>query len=250
MGNIDVKTLAGESASALISRQPLFKGASEGTIGKLSAAAQVLKLNKGEALFMQEDPAEWFYIMLSGWVKLFRETMDGAEAVIDMATRGELVGETAIFEDGMHSYCAAAAEKVEVLRLPSSLLKKAVNDEQPVALSMLSSMSRHRKRQSREIESLTLQNASQRIGCFLLRHCTQLEEDQIDLKLPYDKSLIAARLGMKSETFSRALNKLRQETNIEVKGSMVQIPSIDVISTYSCSACSNEFPCSDLQAME
>ncbi|MBO6505880.1 MAG: Crp/Fnr family transcriptional regulator [Kordiimonadaceae bacterium] len=250
MGNIDVKTMAGESSAEMIARQPLFKGASEDTIGKLSAAGQVLKLDKGEALFMQEDPAEWFYIMLSGWVKLFRETMDGAEAVIDMATRGELVGETAIFEDGMHSYCAAAAEKVEVLRLPSSLLKKAVNDEQPVALSMLSSMSRHRKRQSREIESLTLQNASQRIGCFLLRHCNQLEEDQIDLQLPYDKSLIAARLGMKSETFSRALNKLRQETNIEVKGSMVQIPSIDVISTYSCSACSNEFPCSDLQAME
>lgn len=250
MGNIDTKTMAGESTPMIISRQPLFKGASDDTVGKLSASAQVLKLDKGEALFMQEDPAEWFYIMLSGWVKLFRETMDGAEAVIDMATRGELVGETAIFEDGMHSYCAAAAEKIEVLRLPSSLLKKAVNDEQPVALAMLSSMSRHRKRQSREIESLTLQNASQRIGCFLLRHCNQLEEDQIDLKLPYDKSLIAARLGMKSETFSRALNKLRQETNIEVKGSMVQIPSIDVISTYSCSACSNEFPCSDLQAVQ
>ena len=250
MGNIDVNTTASENTSMVISRQPLFKGASDDTIGKLAAAGQILKLEKGEALFMQEDPADWFYIMLSGWVKLFRETMDGAEAVIDMSTRGELVGETAIFEDGMHSYCAAAAEKVEVLRLPSSLLKKAVNDEQPVALAMLSSMSRHRKRQSREIESLTLQNASQRIGCFLLRHCNQLEEEQIDLQLPYDKSLIAARLGMKSETFSRALNKLRQETNIEVKGSVVKIPSIDVMSVYSCSACSNEFPCSDLQSAE
>lgn len=248
MGSSNVQIAAGESTPAIISKQPLFKGASEDTIQNLAAAGQLISLGKGEALFMQEDPAEWFYIMLSGWVKLFRETMDGAEAVIDMATRGELVGETAIFEDGLHSYCAAAAEKVEVLRLPSSLLKKAVNDEQAVALSMLSSMSRHRKRQSREIESLTLQNASQRIGCFLLRHCNQLDTDQIDLQLPYDKSLIAARLGMKSETFSRALNKLRQETNINVKGSVVQIPSVDVISTYSCSACSNEFPCSDIQA--
>lgn len=247
MGSVTAVNFEQKNAPGIVARLSLFKEASEDTITSIAAAGQFLSLSKGEALFMQEDPAEWFYVMLSGWVKLFRETMDGAEAVIDMATRGELVGETAIFEDGLHSYCAAAAEKVEVLRLPSSLLKKAVNDEQPVALALLASMSRHRKRQSREIESLTLQNASQRIGCFLLRHCNQLEIDAIDLKLPYDKSLIAARLGMKSETFSRALNKLREETNIEVKGSIVQIPSIDVISTYSCSACSNEFPCSDLQ---
>lgn len=248
MGTVTAVNFEQQNAPAIVARLTLFKNASAETIKSLAAAAQFLTLEKGEALFMQEDPAEWFYVMISGWVKLFRETMDGAEAVIDMATRGELVGETAIFEDGLHSYCAAAAEKVEILRLPCSLLKKAVNDEQPVALALLSSMSRHRKRQSREIESLTLQNASQRIGCFLLRHCQQVSEDSIDLRLPYDKSLIAARLGMKSETFSRALNKLRQETNIEVKGSLVKIPSIDVISGYSCSACSSEFPCGDLQA--
>lgn len=248
MGSVTAVNFENRNPQAIIARLPLFKGASEDTLKSLAAAGQFLLLDKGEALFMQEDPAEWFFVMLSGWVKLFRETMDGSEAVIDMATKGEMVGETAIFEDGLHSYCAAAAEKVEVLRLPSSLLKKAVNDEQAVALALLASMSRHRKRQSREIESLTLQNASQRIGCFLLRHCNQLDHDAIDLRLPYDKSLIAARLGMKSETFSRALNKLRQETNINVKGSMVSIPSIDTISAYSCSACSNEFPCADLQS--
>lgn len=247
MGTVTAINFENHNASAVISELPLFKGASDETIKSLAAASQYLTLDKNEALFMQEDPAEWFFIMLSGWVKLFRETMDGSEAVIDMATRGEMVGETAIFEDGLHSYCAAAAEKIEVLRLPCGLLKKAVNDEQAVALALLASMSRHRRRQSREIESLTLQNASQRIGCFLLRHCQQVDTNAIDLKLPYDKSLIAARLGMKSETFSRALNKLRQETNIEVKGSTVVIPSVNVISAYSCSACSNEFPCSDIQ---
>lgn len=248
MGSVTAVDFESRNASAIVKRLALFRSASDSTLKTLAASAQFIEFEKGEALFMQEDPAEWFYVMVSGWVKMFRETMDGAEAVIDMATRGEMVGETAIFEDGMHSYCAAAAEKVEVLRLPCSLLKKAVNEEQPVALALLASMSRHRKRQSREIESLTLQNASQRIGCFLLRHCNQLATDAIELKLPYDKSLIAARLGMKSETFSRALNKLRQETNIAVKGSVVLIPSVDVISAYSCSACSSEFPCGDIQA--
>ncbi len=250
MGSASASDYQANNVPEIIAKMPLFREASGNTIKALSSASQFLTLEKGEALFMQEDPADWLFVIRSGWVKLFRETMEGSEAVIDMATTGEMVGETAIFEDGLHSYCAAAAEKVSVLRLPASLLKKAVNEEQPVALALLASMSRHRKRQSREIESLTLQNASQRIGCFLLRHSNQLQQTSFDLKLPYDKSLIAARLGMKSETFSRALNKLRQETNIEVKGSIVSIPSIGVVSAYSCSACSNEFPCADLQNSE
>lgn len=94
---------------------------------------------------------------------------------------------------------------------------------------------------------MTLKNASQRIGCFMLRLCGSSDERDITLKLPYDKSLIAARLGMKSETFSRALNKLRNETNINISGSVVTIPEIDDLSLYACTACSNEFPCSDIK---
>lgn len=230
----------------VLARQSIFSRASEALIDSFAQAAQVVSLKKGDTLFLQDDDADAFYIVLSGWVKLFRETLDGNEAVIDMVTNGHIFAETAILEDSVHSFGASAIEDVRVLRLPSALLKKAITEDNAMALSMLTSLSRHRKRQTREIESLTLQNASQRIGCFLLRLCHRDDMGPIELKLPYDKSLIAARLGMKSETFSRALNKLREETGITVKGATVIIPTIDVMSSFACSACSNEFPCDDM----
>ncbi|WP_262690374.1 Crp/Fnr family transcriptional regulator [Kordiimonas aestuarii] len=231
---------------AILLRQNLFSKASETLLESFSQAAQVKTLKKGETLFLQDDDADAFYIVLSGWVKLFRETLDGHEAVIDMVTSGHIFAETAILEDGAHSFGASAIDDVRVLRLPNAILKKAITDDNGMALSMLTSLSRHRKRQTREIESLTLQNASQRIGCFLLRLCHQDDIGPIELKLPYDKSLIAARLGMKSETFSRALNKLRDETGITVKGATVIIPTLETMSHFACSACSNEFPCDDM----
>lgn len=238
---------SGESALPDLQRFPLFARMPEKLLQSFNQAAQLQEISKGTILFLQDDPSEWFYVIIKGWVKLFTETMDGDEAVIDMLSAGHILGETAVLEDGVHSFGAAAVEPVIALRLPSNLLKSAITEDHQTALAMLGALSRHRQRQTREIESLTLQNASQRIGCFLLRLCHPADAKPITLTLPYDKSLIAARLGMKSETFSRALNKLRKETEISVKGAVVSIPDLTELSGYVCSACSNEYPCKDLR---
>lgn len=235
-----------DSAHATLKSLTLFAQLSDPLLDRFVKASQLKTFDKGDILFLQDDEADWIYVVISGWLKLFRETVDGNEAVIDMITRGQLVGDTAVIENGIHQFGASAIEETVVLRIPSSLLKTAIKEDHQMALAMVSSLSKLRLRQTQEIESLTLQNASQRIGCFLLRLCHLNAEEPIALTLPYDKSLIAARLGMKSETFSRALNKLRNETDITIKGANVVIPKMETLAIYTCSACSNEFPCSDL----
>jgi len=110
-------------------------------------------------------------------------------------------------------------------------------------------MSRHHRLQDKELEHLTVQNAPQRIGCFLLRLCVNRgkEERSTTLHLPYDKTLIASRLGMKPETFSRALTKLRSEIGIEVNGATVIIENIDDLLSYCCGFCSDTFPCEEVK---
>lgn len=211
-----------------------------------ASQADIKTYEKGSIFFLHEDEAEWFYVIVSGWVKLFRETLEGSEAVIDMLSTGQVFGEAAVLTDDTHTNSAAAAEKTTVVRMPVSILRRTIDDNHDMALAMLKSLASHRKQQTREIEGLTLQSASQRIGCFLLRLCDADEQTEINLKLPYDKSLIAARLGMKPETFSRALNKLRQETSISVKGNCATIPDVQNLASFACGACSNEFPCETL----
>jgi CRP-like cAMP-binding protein len=92
-----------------------------------------------------------------------------------------------------------------------------------------------------------VQNAPQRIGCFLLRLANQTALDNtITIHLPYDKTLVASRLGMQPETFSRALAKLKEKTGIRIKGATIEMESLNQLSDFSCAACSSSFPCKDL----
>lgn len=225
----------------------LFNGIDEATLQQFAQAASLRTEPKGKILFIQEDEAEWVYLIQRGWVKMFRETMDGAEAVIDVMTAGHMFGDNAVFENDSYSYSAQVVEQVQMIMFPVSVLKKAIASNPSIALNMLSSMSRHRQQQHLEIEHLNLQNAPQRIGCFLLRLCPADVGQSLNLNLPYDKTLIAARLGMKPETFSRALAVLKKDGLIEITGASVFIPNVPHLVTYTCDHCSTAFPCEDLK---
>lgn len=207
------------------------------------------RCTKGKMLFVSGDNAERYYVIKNGWVKIFRETLDGAQAIIDILTEGHTFGETSIFEENTYPYSAEVVEPSEILSLSLRKLRYLIENNPKFALSMLSSMARYRRQQDTEIEHRSLQNAPQRIGCFILRLLPNQNEAKgrpITIHLPYDKTLIASRLGMQPETFSRALSKLKDATGINIKGSTLEIQSIDPLIDFSCSACTSEFPCKDL----
>ncbi len=224
----------------------LFEGLDTPAFERLNAAAQRLNIPKGKLLHLQDDPADYFYVIVQGWVKLFRETLEGSEAIIDVLTSGHLFGENAVFENDCYSCAAEAIEDTTLISLPTALLKELIASSNQLALNMLSSMSRHRLQQHREIEHLNVQNAPQRIGCFLLRLCKPDQPVPVTLHLPYDKTLIASRLGMKPETFSRALAKLKEQTGIRIVGPTVYIDRLQALVSYTCNHCSTSFPCDDL----
>lgn len=227
-----------------------FEEADDTFFKNLTEKSRVISAIKGQVLFIHEEPAESFYMILKGWVKLYRETLYGAQAVVDILNDGHLFGETSLFHDDLYPYSAEATEATEILALPISVLKKEIENNPKLALAMLSAMARYRKHQDQELEHRTLQNAPQRIGCFLLRLADQTQTGPVTIHLPYDKTLVASRLGMQPETFSRALGKLKDATGIQVKGATIVMDSLDQLSDFSCMACSSEFPCNDLKSVK
>tara|TARA_R110001592_G_scaffold29350_3_gene106500 strand:- start:14235 stop:14957 length:723 start_codon:yes stop_codon:yes gene_type:complete len=228
----------------------IFKHLDSGALKKISAGASSSMHSKGKILFIHGDEAQRFYFIKSGWVKLFRETLDGAQAIVDILPKGYIFGETSIFEDSIYPYSAEVVEPSEIISFSLKNLKSEIAENNQLALSMLSAMARYRRQQDQEIEHRSIQNAPQRLGCFLLRLANQDEVGVVKIHLPYDKTLIASRLGMQPETFSRALSKLKAQTGIRVQGATIEMDSLDSLVRYSCSACSSEFPCKDLHAAE
>jgi CRP-like cAMP-binding protein len=171
--------------------------------------------------------ADFFYVICSGWLKLSHVTEEGEEVILAMITRDSITGENAIFENGRFTSSAQVAEDAQILSIPHTLLKEQLRVNTQLAFNMLTSMVLYQRRHELQLEQYLLYSAPQRIGCFLLGLCPTLEQkDGVILNLPYDKSLIASTLGMKGATFSRALNILREETGIHIKGTHVTIDSM------------------------
>ncbi len=210
----------------------LFADLSDDDLACFVRAAQARSYPKGKILYLQGEEATHFYIICSGWIKLFHTTQEGEEVIVDMLTCGYMVGEGAIFEQSHHTSSAEVIEDVLLLSIPASVLKDQIGQSPTLARNMLSSMSRQHRRHYDTMAVNVTQSAPERIGGFLLRLCVVDEKKSAVLYLPYDKTLIATTLGMKGATFSRALNVLREKAGVHVRGDRVEINSVEQLAKF------------------
>ena len=214
----------------ILRRVPLFAGLDESQLGDLLRDVSVRDHPKGQLLFQQGDTADRFYVVLGGWVKIFRLTPDGDEAVMALFARGESFAEAAMFMGGQFPASAEVVEQARLLRVESRPFKNRLHAEPEIAVAMLASVSLRMHYLVGQIEQLQVRSSTQRVADFLLKLCSS-EDGPTEIALPYDKSLIASRLGMKPESFSRALARLR-DLGVRTERSRVSIADAAALSEY------------------
>lgn len=192
----------------IVRSTPLFGTMPQEVAQSLIGNQAVRLYEKGANLFQQGEPANSFFVVLDGWVKLYRITPDGSEAVVGVFRRGETFAEAAIFLGARYPVSAEVVTNARLLRVDGETLRRRIREQPDLALAMLASASHHLKALVEQIEQIKLLSAPQRIADFLLRLCP-VREGGCAIELPYEKSLIASRLGMKPESLSRSLAKLR-----------------------------------------
>lgn len=192
----------------LVAQIPVLSGLAPKNIDTLLAQSVVLNLKSGQVLFSQGENAGAFFIVLEGWLKLYRITPAGDIAVLNVLTRGQSFAEAVAFVRGRYPASAEAASPSRVVRLPADHVVSCIREIPDIALAMLASTSLHLHQLVQQVEQLTAQSAVQRVSQFLVSLCPG-NCGPCTIMLPYDKSLIAARLGLKPESLSRVFAKLR-----------------------------------------
>lgn len=208
----------------LVRRVPLFAGLDPAMLERLLEPARVENRPRGSILFSQDEPATHFFVVLVGWVKIFRATAEGQESVVHVFTRGDSFAEAAIFAGGEYPVSASVASATRLLSIPAAPFLEVIEQEPAVARNMLSAMSHHLRQLVTRLEQMQSHSATERLASFLLS-LVDGGEETTDLRLPIDKALLAARLGMQPETLSRALARLR-EAGIKVEGERIHVPSV------------------------
>jgi CRP-like cAMP-binding protein len=206
------------------SRIPIFSGLKPETVERLIAPASIMTLKHGDCLFRQGDVPSAFFIIVDGWVKLYRLTLGGDEAIIHILTKGESVAEAVALTGTRYSATAEAISNSRVVRIPADYLVRCIHEMPDIALAIIGSTSQRLHRLVQEIEHLKAQSGIQRVAAFLASLCPPGPGPHT-ITLPYDKTLIAGRLGLKPESLSRAFAKLRR-VGVEVRASHVVVRDV------------------------
>ncbi len=217
--------------STLLRQTALFGDLNAATLRMFLDNSAVRDVSHGEVIFVQDDAADAFYLVIDGWIKLYRLTPAGDEAIVAVFTRGQTFAEAAVFAGKAFPVSAEAVSNSRLLKIPADALLHQIRQDAEVALSMLASTSMHLHNLVQQIEQLKVHTGAQRVAEFLASLC-ECDHGACTVGLPYDKALIAGRLGMKPESLSRAFVRLR-DLGVMVTQNSVEIPDINVLRQYA-----------------
>ncbi|HFC53046.1 MAG TPA: Crp/Fnr family transcriptional regulator [Gammaproteobacteria bacterium] len=206
----------------------LFSALSPEQLALIARHSRILNVTEGEILFQQDQPAERFFRLCSGQIKLSRLSMEGTEHVIEIIHPGQPFAEAVIFmKKRLYPVNAEALMNSRVLAVDSATFLQILYDSRETCFRLMADMSYRLHTFVNEIDNLTLQNATFRLVNHLLRQIADCKASEAYIQLSTSKQVLASRLSIKPETFSRILKTLNQKGLLEVNGSTIHILDVD-----------------------
>lgn len=212
----------------------MFAAVSTPQLAEIARSARTVRLARGEVLFHAGAESNGFYCVITGQMKLAISTSDGHEKVIEIIQPCQSFGEAAMFSGRPFPVTAEALVATEVVFLPSQALFGLLDSDPAFARQMLAGLSGRLHALVRDVETYSLKNATQRLVGYLLQ-CVDPPADPYGrptVHLEVSKQVVASRLNLTPETFSRILNQLRSEGLIEVDGKCVQVLDLPALRRY------------------
>ena len=209
----------------------LLSSATPAVADEIIAKAHVVNFERGTTIFLHGERAEAMFIVVEGWVKLYRIAPSGAEAVVGVFTRGRSFGEAVALRHAAYPVSAEAVTDCTLIRIEADVMLRLLQETPGLAVAMLSATFVHLNALVEQIEALKAQTGAQRVAEFLLELAT-CAAGGCTVTLPYDKVLIAGRLGMKPESLSRAFAKLRRH-GVTVRQNQALISDVDRLRAYA-----------------
>lgn len=197
------------SESLSLRDAPLFARVDDETISQLTAEAKFEIYNPGETIFRQDDPVSTINIILNGYAKVLRIAPNGDETLVAIRADGETIVEPLYGPHEFYGVCAEAISQVSLVKIATTRFMRMMSESDSLNAAALQDAKEKSAALIYEIEALKSQTADQRLAQFILALCPAGQE-RCRFRLPYDKRLIAAQLGVKQETLSRAFAKLRE----------------------------------------
>jgi CRP/FNR family transcriptional regulator, dissimilatory nitrate respiration regulator len=220
---------------SFLANLPLFKELAPAEIDRLAAGTTELFVPRGEIVFQRGDPCVGFHAVVYGQVKLSFVTPQGGEKVVEIISPGFTFGEALMFMDKPYIVMAQALSDTLLLHVAKEAVFHGIEHDPGFARRMLAGLSRRVHALMADVESYSLQSGTQRVIGYLLRQEAEGGEGQASytVRLPTSKSIVASRLNLTPEHFSRILHELVDRCLVAVEGRDVRIVDAQKLRDYT-----------------
>lgn len=208
----------------------LFSSLDDDQLNRVLTSVQALCLAEDEHLFHFGDQARYFYLLRTGQIQLYRLSPGGEEKVIEIIQPGQTFAEAVMFfKSGIYPVSAKAVLTSALWRIEMSVFLGLLQESNALCLRLLGGMSRRLHGAIQDIDQLTLQNASMRVIQLLLQSAPDPNANRYSLEWETPKQILASRLSVRPETFSRILQQLSRKGLITVQGKTVEVLNVKAL---------------------
>lgn len=219
---------------SILANLPLFNEISAEEINRIALGAREQRLARGDKLFHGGDASHGFYIVVYGQVKLAFTSSKGVEKVMKLVGPGQSFGEAVMFLDKPYPLSAHVLADSLLLHISKTVVYEEIARDPAFCRKMLAGLSMRLHGLVQDVESYSLHSSTQRVIGYLLQHETAnpVAGKAPHIRLTASKTIIASRLNITPETFSRILHDLSATGLISVEGKDITIQDIEKLRNY------------------
>jgi len=214
----------------IIRQLNLFAHTGDETFNDLMGVSFLQRFPPKVELVHQNEHADFLYILIEGQVELYA-TSGSRETVIEVLDPVALFIVAAILNEELCLVSARTLSACRVLMIPADKVRATMETDINFMRAVMLDMSRRYRRGVKEVKSLKLRTSIERLANWLLRMRNEQNRGNY-IELPYEKRLLASKLGMTPENLSRGFSSL-SEHGIKVDGARIVFVDVEKLENFA-----------------
>jgi len=186
----------------------------------LMAGGEAFRFERGEILWKQGDPADWMMVACTGTLKLTREWPGGRDAILDLITRGQLVGVGASIPDAIHSATCAVLAAGRGVRLSRPKVRTLLQQRPEITSTLLALAHSRQQAFVQRLEDMANGPVEHRLARVLLRIGEDLglpDSRGVFVPVRLTRGDLAGMVGCRVETTIRVLTRWQRQGVLETR---------------------------------
>jgi CRP/FNR family transcriptional regulator len=161
-------------STAVVAKIPLFRRVSPEDRERLGALAQLREYARGEHVFHEGDDSTYFIVVVSGRVKVYKQTPSGHDLILEMFGAGGPLGAVAAYESRPYPASASALEPTMCLLIPRQSFFELLERHPTLVRGLLGSLSLRLVELTTRLAELTGGRIESRFARLFLKLADQL----------------------------------------------------------------------------